>query len=126
PAVDDAFNMYSSWFSHDRESASPGAYKVALDNGVTVELSATLRAGIARFAWAKNKPANLLFRTSDSEIGSSDAHIAVDPQRHEITGSVTSGNFCGYLSPDRRESYYTLHFVAQFDQPFAPGGGWHD
>ena len=28
----------------------------------------------------------------------------------EVTGSVTSGNFCGYLSPDRRESYYTLLF----------------
>src|SRR6185312_5169757 len=44
----------------------------------------------------------------------------------EVTGSVTSGNFCGYLSPDRRESYYTLHFVAVFDQPFAPGGAWQD
>jgi predicted alpha-1,2-mannosidase len=126
PSADDAFAMYSSWFSHDRETASPGYYKVALDNGVTAELSATLRAGAARFAWAKDKPANLLFRTSDSEIGSSDAEISVDAARREVTGSVTSGNFCGYLSPDRRESYYTLHFVAQFDQPFTPGGAWQD
>jgi len=126
PSADDAFSMYSSWFSHDRETASPGYYKVALDNGVTVELSAALRAGVARFAWAKAKPANLLFRTSDSEIGSSDAQVTVDPARREVTGSVTSGNFCGYLSPDRRESYYTLHFVAEFDQPFAAGGAWQD
>lgn len=126
PAMDDAFAMYSSWFSHDRESASPGAYKVALDNGVTVELSATLRTGIARFAWKADKPANLLFRTSDSEIGSGNADVTVDAARREVTGSVTSGNFCGYLSPDRRESYYTLHFVAEFDQPFAPGGAWQD
>jgi len=126
PAVDDAFTMYSSWFSHDRESASPGAYAVALDSGVNVELSATLRTGIARFAWKADKPANLLFRTSDSEIGSSDAEVTVDAAKREVTGSVTSGNFCGYLSPDRRESYYTLHFVARFDQPFAPGGAWQD
>jgi len=126
PAIDDAFNMYSSWFSHERESASPGAYTVALDNGVTAELGATLRTGVARFAWKADKPANLLFRTSDSEIGSGDAQISVDAARREVTGRVTSGNFCGYLSPDRRESYYTLHFVAQFDRPFAPGGAWAD
>src|ERR1700742_4932927 len=44
PSADDSFSMYSSWFSHAREEASPGYYKVALDNGVTTELSATLRA----------------------------------------------------------------------------------
>ena len=126
PSADDSFTMYSSYFTHDRESASPGFYKVALDNGVTAELSATLRTGIARFAWAKDKDANLLFRTSDSEVGSSDASVNVDPGKREVTGSVTSGNFCGYLSPDRRESYYTLYFVAAFDQPFTAGGAWHD
>jgi predicted alpha-1,2-mannosidase len=126
PSADDSFSMYSSWFSHDKEQASPGYYKVALDNGVTTELSATLRTGIARFTWAKDKDANLLFRTSDSEVGSSDASVKVDPAAREVTGSVTSGNFCGYLSPDRRESYYTLYFVAVFDQPFTAGGGWHD
>jgi predicted alpha-1,2-mannosidase len=126
PSVDDSFSMYSSWFSHDKEQASPGYYKVALDNGVTTELSATLRTGIARFTWAKDKDANLLFRTSDSEVGSSDASVKLDPEKREVTGSVTSGNFCGYLSPDRRESYYTLYFVAELDQPFIAGGAWHD
>jgi len=43
-----------------------------------------------------------------------------------VRGSVTSGNFCGYLAEDRRESYYTLHFVAEFDQPFEVGGTWRD
>jgi predicted alpha-1,2-mannosidase len=126
PSSDDGFVMYSSYFSHDDEHASPGAYSVALANGVTVDLSATLRSGYARFAWPKDKPANLLFRTSDSEIGSSDASVKVDAAKREVTGSVTSGNFCGYLSPDRRESYYTLYFVAAFDQPFKPGGAWQD
>src|SRR5690242_9724474 len=125
PSADDSFSMYSSYFTHAHESASPGYYRVALDNGVTVELSATLRTGIARFAWAKDKPANLLFRTSDSEVGSSDASVNVDPAKREVSGSVTSGNFCGYLSPDRRESYYTLYFVAEFDQAFTAGGTWH-
>ena len=52
--------------------------------------------------------------------------MKVDAAKREVTGSVTSGNFCGYLSPERRESYYTLYFVASFDQPFKPGGGWQD
>ena len=126
PSAYDSFSMYSSWFSHDKEQVSPGYYKVALDNGVTAELSATLRTGIARVTWPKDKEANLLFRTSDSEVGSSDASVRVDPAKREVTGSVTSGNFCGYLSPDRRESYYTLYFVAEFDQPFTAGGAWQD
>jgi predicted alpha-1,2-mannosidase len=124
PSADDSFTMYSSLFAHANEEASPGWYKVALDNGVTVELSATLRTAFARFRFPADKPANLLIRTSDSEVGSSDAHVAVDPDKREVTGSVTSGNFCGYLSPDRRESYYTLYFVAEFDQPFTAGGTW--
>ncbi|HEX4533805.1 MAG TPA: GH92 family glycosyl hydrolase, partial [Rhizomicrobium sp.] len=126
PSADDSFSMYSSYFTHDQEKAFPGFYKVTLDNGVTAELSANLRTGIARFTWPKDKDANLLFRTSDSEVGSSDATVNVDPAKREVIGSVTSGNFCGYLSPDRRESYYTLYFVAVFDQPFTAGGGWHD
>jgi predicted alpha-1,2-mannosidase len=126
PAMDDGFVIYSSYFSHADEAASPGSYKVALANGVGVELSATLRAVVARFAFPKDKPANLLFRTSDSEIGSSDAAVHVDPQAREVTGSVTSGNFCGYLSPDRRESYYTLYFAARLGTAFTAGGAWHD
>jgi predicted alpha-1,2-mannosidase len=126
PSADDSFSMYSSSFSHANEGASPGFYEVKLDNGVKVQLTATLRTGDARFAFPADKPANLLIRTSDSEVGSSDASVKVDPDRREVTGSVTSGNFCGYLSPDRRESYYTLYFVAEFDQPFTAGGAWED
>jgi predicted alpha-1,2-mannosidase len=126
PSADDSFSMYSSYFGHKDEEASPGYYKVTLGNGVTTELSATLRTAAARFSWPTDKPANLLFRTSDSEVGSSDANAHVDPEKREVTGSVTSGNFCGYLSPDRRESYYTLYFVAALDRPFTAGGAWED
>jgi predicted alpha-1,2-mannosidase len=120
------FTVFSSSFSHANESAAPGTYAVKLDNGVSAALTATLRTGLARFVYPKDRPANLLFRTSDSEVGSSDAAISVDPAKSEVTGSVTSGNFCGYLAEDRRESYYTLYFVARFDTPFTAGGSWHD
>jgi putative alpha-1,2-mannosidase len=37
---------------------------------------------------------------------------------------VTSGNLCGYI--DKRRSWYTVYFVAEFDQPFLQTGAWHD
>src|SRR5690348_7540439 len=52
---------------------------------------------------------------------------AAAPRRSASTPrTATSGNFCGYLSPDKQRSYYTLHFVAEFDRPFAVGGTWTD
>ena len=119
-------NFYAAYLDHKKETANPGAYSVQLGNGVGVELAATPRTGVARFTFASDKPANLLFRTSDTEVGSSNATIRIDAAHRTVTGSVTSGNFCGYLSPDRRQSYYTLHFVAVFDQDFSVGGTWAD
>jgi predicted alpha-1,2-mannosidase len=119
-------NLYAAYLDHNKETASPGAYSVELGNGVAVDLSATTRTGVARFTFAKDKPANLLFRTSDTEVGSSDSSIRIDAAHRTVSGSVTSGNFCGYLSPDRRQSYYTLHFVAVFDRDFEVGGTWTD
>ncbi|MCC2976781.1 GH92 family glycosyl hydrolase [Sphingomonas sp. PL-96] len=118
--------LYSSILTHDRERASPGAYSVTLDNGVAVDLGATDRTAAGRFTFPADKDANLLFRTSDSEVGSTASTIRIDPTTRTVSGSVTSGNFCGYLAEDRRESYYTLHFVAVFDQPFETGGTWRD
>lgn len=126
PSSADAGVRYTSLLDHAKESASPGAYTLTLDNGVAVSLAATARTAVGQFQFPADKPANLLFRTSDSEVGSSDSTIIIDPATRTVRGSVTSGNFCGYLAEDRRESYYTLHFVAEFDQPFEVGGTWRD
>ncbi len=126
PSVDPKYN---STFSHDNESASAGLYTVKLDNGAAVELTATDRTGFGRFTFPSDHPAALLLRASDSETGSTESTVTIDKTRHIVTGSVTSGNFCGYIgrgeNVDRR-SYYTLYFSAHFDQPFASTGAWHD
>lgn len=126
PSASGGGNLYAAYLDHAKEQASPGAYTAKLGNGVAVNLSATLRTGVARFDFPQDKPANLLFRTSDTEVGSSDATIHIDAPHRTVSGTVTSGNFCGYLSPDRRQSYYTLHFVAVFDRDFKVGGTWTD
>lgn len=125
PALDATDARYASDFSHAREHAAAGAYSVELANGVTVDLAAALRSGIGRFEFPAGKPANLLVRASDSEVGSSAASVDIDKASRTIAGSVTSGSFCGYTKPNQR-SYYTLYFIAQFDQPFAATGTWHD
>lgn len=117
---------YASGFSHAKENAHPGYYHVDLDNGVGVDLTASLRTGSALFRFPQGSAATLLIRTSDSEVGSSDAHTNVDAKDRTVSGSVTSGNFCGYIGDIDRRSYYTLYFVAEFDQPITESGTWHD
>lgn len=126
PSADDDDSLYASDFSHADEHAEAGYYQVKLANGTDVQLSAAMHSGMAGFAFPAGKPANLLIRTSDSEVGSSAADVHVDRVHHTVTGSVTSGNFCGYLAKADQRSYYTLYFVARFDQPFTRSGSWHD
>lgn len=126
PSDDTADRLYAVPFAHANERASAGAYRVRLASGVGVELAASERSGIASFSYPAGSPAALLVRASDSEVGSSDAHVHVDVAGRRISGSVTSGNFCGYIDPVDRRSYYTLYFVAEFDRPFAEHGIWRE
>jgi predicted alpha-1,2-mannosidase len=126
PSSDDTHAIYASDFTHADESAAAGSYRVTLASGVDVQLAATTRTGAGRFVYPEGRPAAMLVRTSDGQVGSSDSQISIDASTRTIAGSVTSGNFCGYLSPAARRSYYTLHFVATFDQPFASTGTWQD
>ncbi|MBL4674136.1 MAG: glycoside hydrolase family 92 protein [Arenicella sp.] len=126
PDTDMLDAYYSAGFGHDNETAKPGYYQVKMDNGVDVQLSATTRSGIARFVFADKNNAKLLFRSSYSQLGSGDAYTKVDVETGEVSGSVTSGNFCGYLGDYNRRDYYTLHFVAKLDTVISGSGSWHD
>jgi len=124
PAADAKNVVYGADFDHANETATAGFYQVRLASNVNVELTATPRAGMGRFTYPSGAAATMLVRASDSEVGSSDAHVEVDRAARTITGSVTSGNFCGYLGTVNRHSYYTLYFVAVFDRPFTAAGTW--
>lgn len=124
--VIDLRHSYTAGFSHSNEHAEPGYYRVGLDNGITVEVTASTRTGAAIFHFPEGRSATLLIRTSDSEAGSTEAHTTIDPGKRLISGSVTSGNFCGYIGTVDRRPYYTLYFAAMLDQPFSATGAWHD
>jgi predicted alpha-1,2-mannosidase len=124
PSVDAKDSVYASNFAHANETATAGSYRVRLDSGVNVELTATARTGSGRFTFPSGESGVMLVRVSDSEVGSSDAAVTIDAKNRRVTGSVTSGNFCGYLDKEDRRSYYTLYFIAQFDAPFSDSGTW--
>ncbi|MEV0975680.1 GH92 family glycosyl hydrolase [Streptomyces sp. NPDC049915] len=126
PASDTKDAVYASDFTHTDETAEPGHYKVGLASGVTADLTSTTRTGSARFTFPTDKPASLLVRTANSEVGSEDSTVTIDPDARTISGSVTSGNFCGYLDPEGRRAYYTLYFTARFDRAFQATGTWRD
>lgn len=126
PASDTKDAVYASDFSHSDESAEPGRYRVRLASGVSADLTATARTGSARFTFPADKPASLLVRSANSEVGSTDSTVRIDPAKRTISGSVTSGNFCGYLDPEGQRSYYTVHFTARFDRAFKTTGTWKD
>ncbi|WP_320779188.1 GH92 family glycosyl hydrolase [Streptomyces sp. CRN 30] len=126
PASDTKDAVYAADFRHDDETAEPGHYKVSLASGVTADLTATARTGSARFTYPAGKPAALLVRTANSEVGSTDSTVRIDPKTRTVSGSVTSGNFCGYLDPEGQRAYYTLHFTATFDRAFKATGTWRD
>lgn len=126
PASDTRDAVYAADFTHADETAEPGHYKVGLASGVTADLTATTRTGSARFTFPTGKPASLLVRTSGSEVGSEESAVTIDPDARTISGSVTSGNFCGYLDPEGRRAYYTLYFTARFDRAFKATGTWQD
>jgi predicted alpha-1,2-mannosidase len=126
PTADTTDAVFASTFAHTNESAKPGYYKVGLDSGAGATLTATPRTGFGQFTFPADKTASLLFRTSMSESGSADATVHLDPATQTVTGSVSAGNFCGPQSTNNSHAYYTLHFVAKLDQPFATTGTWTD
>lgn len=119
-------HTYAVPFSHADEVATPGSYRVRLANGVQAELAASTRMAAGTFTFPASQPAQILVRTSDSEVGSTAAHTHIDLASQTVTGSVTSGNFCGYIGTEDRRPYYTLYFVARFDRPITQHGAWHD
>src|ERR1700761_6688483 len=106
----------SAAFSHSTERAHPGSYAVTA-GGVRTTLAVTDRTGVAQFSYPATSSAQLLFKVADSANGGSAATFQAVGNR-EVTGSVTSGHFCG--QPDN----YTVYFAARFNRPFSSSGTW--
>ncbi|WP_250300295.1 GH92 family glycosyl hydrolase [Streptomyces sp. NBC_01387] len=129
PSADTKDAVYAADFTHADESATPGRYQVGLASGASADLAVSERAGVGDFAFPAGKPANLLFRVSNSLNGSEDAHVDIDTVHRKVTGWVLTGAFCGRRAnggTNNRKSYYKLYFSASFDRAFSTTGTWKD
>jgi predicted alpha-1,2-mannosidase len=113
---------FRSLFRHETESASPGYYAVTLDDyGIRCELSATTRAGIQRYTFAKAGPARILLVLNvPGEYDMTVQNAAIRRvNATEIEGESEQTNNQIYTF-----QRYKLHFVIRFSKPFDSMGGW--
>src|SRR4051794_30694875 len=66
PSADTKDAVYAANFSHADEKAAPGRYTLGLASGAKADLAVSKRAGVADFTFPADRPANLLFRVSNS------------------------------------------------------------
>lgn len=107
-------DAYVASYSHAREQAEPGYYRVFLvDPGIEVELTATTRAGMSRFAYPSGAPKHLVLAPGNSANGVVDSEIRFDEGTGELSGWARSGGFC---DRDPSRFPYAVFFSAVFDR----------
>ena len=105
---------YTATFSHDGEHAEPGYYAVTLtDRDVRVELTATARVGVHRYAVPAGKPAHVLvdLRTSMYDYP---GKVSWSRLRLRPDGTVTGFRETRGWAPGRQ-----LYFAMRFSKPIA-------
>jgi predicted alpha-1,2-mannosidase len=109
-------------FSHSHESARPGSYSVRLNpvhgGAITTALTATTRTGMARFTFPASPHASVLINAGGSAQPDDFAELNLDPGAREISGTASSGLFCG------QRPRYRVYFAAVFNRPFQAYGAW--
>ena len=73
----DTKNVYQSAFSHSNEVASPGYYKVILDDyHVTAELTSTTRAGLHKYTFPETNKAGIVLKLGNGSLTMNDEEIS--------------------------------------------------
>jgi predicted alpha-1,2-mannosidase len=106
-------------FTNTGEIAQAGYYSADsnMPDTITSEFTATTHSSMGRFTFPKTTSADFLIKLMDSQNGDygDSAQIVGDD---EVTGTDTSGYFCGETDNDGQTQLYTLHFDIVFSQPF--------
>lgn len=111
---------FAATFTHGGESAEPGFYAVRLDSGIRVQLAAATRSGIAQFDFpVGNEKRTLVADVSRNLARVYDADVRLDGQR--LSGSVSSGGFCGFL-----KNRYRVFFAIEVDQAPVAAAAYDD
>lgn len=108
-------------FSHKNEQASPGYYRVKLDDGIEAELTATDHVGWQRFTFPAEADATLLLDVGHTltDVTIIDGSLDVDVAKQEMSGFAHyKGGYSG------RFGGVPVYFVARFDRAFEKSGVW--
>lgn len=109
-------------FSHRGERARPGFYSMRVKPvhgaAINTELTATTRTGLGRFTFPANPHSSILINAGGSAQPDDYASVAINPEDQEISGSASSGLFCG------QRPRYKVYFAAVFNRPFGAYGTW--
>ena len=113
-------NSVTTTFSNDNETAQAGYYSAQSNqpDTITSEFTATPHTSMGRFTYPSGTQADFLIKLHDSQNGEFAPSTATIVNDHEVTGSETSGHFCGEGTNDGQKQEYTVHFDIVFDQPF--------
>ncbi|XVV15951.1 GH92 family glycosyl hydrolase [Actinoplanes sp. CA-131856] len=116
PSVD--VKPYYLSFSHANEVSQPGYYKVALDNGITTELTASSRTSVSRFSFSDN--ATLILDVSGQNNRSFGSEVTIDPATRTVSGWMYGTDVCDV------GNLYKAYFSTTYDKAFASYGTWND
>jgi len=98
----------SSKYRHENETASPGYYRILLDNGVDVELTATERVGLHHYQYNGEGEARLLI-----DLDNSNGSQVFEGYIHKIDETTVEGyHFVHGWAPTHK-----IFFYAKFNQP---------
>ena len=114
PQSADDVSGYRASFKHENESASPGYYSIRLDNGILVELTATVRTGLHKYTYAQTDKGNIIL---DFTHGINDTNDSLYVEKLSATKIEGFRHSSGGLDGNR-----TIYFVAEFSQPILDYG----
>ena len=112
----------SSPFSHQKETAEPGYYKVKLlDSDIDVELSATERCGVHRYTYPKGKPQQLIVDLKYGHNSGCTVCLGYNYDTVRVSNVEIIDNYTikGYRISDGWLNGVNANFYAQFSKPFA-------
>ena len=110
PFVQKANNSYASKYSHSSEEASPGYYKVMLDDyGIKVELTSTLRTGFHLYTYPASAKAGIMI---DMEHGNA------DNVKESFLRIVDDQTIEGMRRSTGFVDDHCYYFYARFSKPF--------
>jgi predicted alpha-1,2-mannosidase len=114
-------NDVTTAFSHTNEVAQAGYYSAQSNgsNTITSDFTATTHSSMGVFTFPSTGADggfDIKLQASQNPVTADSAQIVGND---EVSGSETTGDFCGESDNDGQSQLYTVYFDIKFNQPFA-------